>query len=89
MSRHTAAAATAVSTAAHVDPATTTVGAHTASSASQIKLPKLTIQPFSGRLTEWIPFWESYCAAIHENTNLTDVENLSFRLGSCASMMFS
>ena len=78
MSRHTAAAAAAVSTAAHVDPATTTVGAHTASSASRIKLPKLTIQPFSGELTEWIPFWESYCAAIHDNTNLTDVEKFNY-----------
>ena len=29
------------------------------------------MQQFSGELTEWIPFWESFCTAIHDNPTLT------------------
>ena len=45
---------------------------------SRVKLPKLTIQPFGGDLTTWTPFWELYCAAIHDNPSLTDMEKFDY-----------
>ena len=43
-----------------------------------MKLPKLTIQPFGGDLMTWTPFWESYCAAIHDNPSFTDTEKFNY-----------
>ena len=45
---------------------------------SYVKLPKLNIQPFKGELTTWTPFWESYCAAVHDNTSLMDTEKFNY-----------
>lgn len=49
-----------------------------AAGGSRVKLPKLTIQPFGGDLTKWTPFWESYCAAIHDNHSLTTTEKFNY-----------
>ena len=43
-----------------------------------VKLPKLTIQPFKGDLTTWITFWDSYKAAIHENSSLSDIDKFNY-----------
>ena len=51
---------------------------HTAGVSSQVKLPKLMIQPFSGELTEWTPFWESFHTAIHDNPALSPVEKFNY-----------
>ena len=53
-------------------------GSAPARSGSQVKLPKLNIQPFRGDLTTWTPFWESYRAAIHDNTSLNDAEKFNY-----------
>ena len=45
---------------------------------SNVKLPKLNIPPFNGELTAWTPFWESYQAAIHTNSGLSDTEKFSY-----------
>ena len=45
---------------------------------STVKLPKLTIQPFKGNLTTWITFWDSYKAAIHENSSLSDIDKFNY-----------
>ena len=34
---------------------------------SKVRLPKLTIKAFSGKLTAWTPFWDSFSSAIHNN----------------------
>ena len=39
-----------------------------------VKLPKLTLHPFNGKMTQWTNFWESYESAIHNNANLSDVD---------------
>ena len=36
------------------------------------------MQQFSGELTEWIRFWESFCTAIHDNPTLTPVEKFNY-----------
>ena len=43
-----------------------------------MKLPKLNIQPIRGDLTTWTPFWESYRAAIHDNTSLNDADKFNY-----------
>ena len=45
---------------------------------SNVKLSKLNIPPFNGELTAWTPFWESYQAAIHTNSGLSDTEKFSY-----------
>lgn len=39
-------------------PTTAGIIASTHARGSRARLPKLTIKPFSGKLTEWTPFWE-------------------------------
>ena len=43
-----------------------------------VKLPKLTIRPFNGDLTCWTTFWDSYFAAIHENTGLSEIDKFNY-----------
>ena len=35
---------------------------------TSVKLPKLTLRPFSGDLTQWFTFWDSFIAAVHNNS---------------------
>ena len=51
---------------------------HSTHAGSHVKLPKLNIQPFKGDLTAWTSFWESYCAAVHDNTYLTNTEKFNY-----------
>ena len=51
---------------------------HTCSASSEMKLLKLMIQPFSGKLTEWTPFWESFYTVIHNNPALTLTEQFNY-----------
>ena len=69
---------TVVSRPTPVPSAPSTDPSLSASRASRVKLPKLTIQPFGGDLTTWTPFWESYRAAIHDNPSLTDTEKFNY-----------
>ena len=45
---------------------------------SKARLPKLTIHSFDGTLTDWIPFWDSYKAAIHTNPDLSNVDKFTY-----------
>lgn len=54
------------------DPSPSTSGG------GRVKLPKLTISPFGGDLTKWMPFWESYCVAIHDNPSLSKTEKFNY-----------
>lgn len=42
------------------------------------KLPKLTLPTFGGNILEWQPFWDSFCAAVHENLSLNDVQKFNY-----------
>ena len=52
-------------------------GAHTPPSHSRVKLPKLHLRSFSGDLTQWTSFWDSFQTAIHNNEQLTDIEKFN------------
>ena len=43
-----------------------------------IRLPKLTISVFGGDPLDWQPFWDSYEAAIHNNSQLTGAQKLTY-----------
>ena len=43
-----------------------------------VQLPKLTIQPFDGNVTQWTSFWDSFDSAIHQNTGLNEVDKFNY-----------
>ena len=45
---------------------------------SRVKLPKLTLRPFNGDVTTWTTFWDSYESAIHNNTDLSDIDKFNY-----------
>ncbi len=45
---------------------------------NRVKLPKLSLPHFSGNITRWATFWDSYESAVHENTELTDVDKFNY-----------
>ena len=46
-----------------------------------VKLPKLEVRKFSGRLEQWQEFWDCYESAIHLNESLSDVDKFSYLRG--------
>lgn len=44
----------------------------------QVKLPKLSIRKFSGDLTKWVTFWDSFNSAIHSNPSLSSVDKFNY-----------
>ena len=48
------------------------------STGTRARLPKLSLRPFDGDLTKWMTFWDSYEAAIHKNTELTDIDKFTY-----------
>ena len=58
-------------------PSTATTDQKTA----RVKLPKLEVRKFSGRLEHWQEFWDCYESAIHRNEGLSDVDKFSYLRG--------
>ncbi|XP_011408081.1 PREDICTED: uncharacterized protein LOC105315219 [Amphimedon queenslandica] len=48
------------------------------SSSSQAKLPKLTLRPFNGDVTQWLTFWDSFKSAVHENDAISDIDKFNY-----------
>jgi hypothetical protein len=46
--------------------------------AGHIKLPKLAIPPFSGDITQWVTFWDSFQSAIHKNAALVEIDKFNY-----------
>ena len=45
---------------------------------TKVKLPKLQLRPFSGNLTQWTSFWDSFETAVHNNTQLSEIEKFNY-----------
>ena len=45
---------------------------------SRAKLPKLNLPVFTGDIMEWMTFWDSYNAAVHSDSKLSDVEKFTY-----------
>ena len=59
-------------------PPTTARGTSPNARVNRVKLPKLQLRSFNGDLTKWTAFWESFESAIHNNTELSDVEKFNY-----------
>ena len=44
----------------------------------RVKLPKLSIRPFEGDITQWTGFWDSFNSAIHTNASLTNIDKFNY-----------
>ena len=66
-----------------VEQATETVS-HTNShicTSTRVKLPKLEVRKFSGKIQDWHEFWDSFESAIHKNESLSDVDKFTYLRG--------
>ena len=48
------------------------------STGNAVNLPKLEIPSFSGEKFRWAEFWDSFEAAVHLNTSLSEAEKLNY-----------
>lgn len=67
-----------IDTAATVSRPAATTTAATGGHVAKVKLPKITLPHFNGSLVKWPMFWESYESAIHNNTDLSDVDKFNY-----------
>ena len=49
-----------------------------ATEASTTKLPKLELPMFHGDILQWKNFWEQFCVAVHDRTNIPKEEKLMY-----------
>ncbi len=52
-------------------------GAGRTPAGNRVKLPKLSIRPFNGKLTDWTSFWDTYQSAIH-NSELSNIDKFNY-----------
>ncbi|UYV60317.1 hypothetical protein LAZ67_1000810, partial [Cordylochernes scorpioides] len=51
---------------------------HYVPSCTTVKLPKLMISKFYGNFSEWLTFWNSFDAAIHQNNSLNPIDKFNY-----------
>ena len=51
-------------------------------STKKVRLPKLSLPYFDGKITEWPSFWDSFKSTIHENRELAKVDKFKYLLAS-------
>ncbi|UYV81404.1 hypothetical protein LAZ67_20001094 [Cordylochernes scorpioides] len=51
---------------------------HYVPSCTTVKLPKLIISKFYGNFSEWLTFWNSFDAAIHQNNSLNPIDKFNY-----------
>ena len=51
------------------------------STSTRVKLPKLEVRKFSGKIQDWREFWDSFESAIHKNESLSDVDKFTYLQG--------
>ena len=44
----------------------------------RVKLPELSLNPFSGDVTQWLTFWDLFKSAVHDNDQLTGVDKFNY-----------
>ena len=47
-------------------------------SSRRVKLPKLELRKFNGKIEEWPEFWDSFCSAIHHDQQLAKVDKFKY-----------
>ena len=56
---------------------------------SPIRLPKLELPEFSGKIGDWISFWQSFRPHVHDNQALPPVTKFTFLKNSCKGVAHS
>ncbi|UYV77878.1 hypothetical protein LAZ67_15002653 [Cordylochernes scorpioides] len=51
---------------------------HYVPSCTTVKLPKLMISKFYGNFSDWLTFWNSFDAAIHQNNSLNPIDKFNY-----------
>ena len=51
-------------------------------STKKVRLPKLSLPYFDGKITKWPSFWDSFKSTIHENRELAKVDKFKYLLAS-------
>jgi hypothetical protein len=46
---------------------------------TKVRLPKLEVRKFSGKIQDWREFWDSFESAIHKNEGLSDIDKFTYR----------
>ena len=59
-------------------PSATAVAPTSAARSVTVKLPKLQLRHFSGDLTKWTSFWQSFQVSVDRNPDLSDVEKFNY-----------
>ena len=44
----------------------------------KVKLPRLSLPHFSGDITKWATFWDSYESAVHKSDSLNDIDKFNY-----------
>ena len=44
----------------------------------KVKIPKLTLKRFTGDITAWSTFWETFESSIHQNTSLSNIDKFNY-----------
>ncbi|XP_046865017.1 uncharacterized protein LOC124459588 [Xenia sp. Carnegie-2017] len=47
----------------------------------RVKLSKLELQKFDGKIEHWQEFWDSFCSSVDQNAELSDVDKFSYLRG--------
>ena len=47
-------------------------------SSRRVKFPELNLHPFDGNYINWLTFWDTFKASIHDSTELSDVVKFSY-----------
>lgn len=62
----------------HSVTASAGTGVSRATRSQPVKLPKLALHSFSGDITQWITFWDSFRSVVHDNDQLTTVDKFNY-----------
>uniref|UniRef100_A0A1X7V6B0 Uncharacterized protein n=1 Tax=Amphimedon queenslandica TaxID=400682 RepID=A0A1X7V6B0_AMPQE len=52
----------------------------TTESISRVRLPEIILRPFDANYANWLTFWDTYKASIHDNTDISDVVKFTYIL---------
>ena len=55
--------------------------ADAAAATNAVRLPKLEVKKFSGKVDEWQTFWDNFECAIHKNNSLAEIDKFSYLRG--------
>ena len=72
------ALATGTSTTRTVTTGTTPISTPAVIPTLGVRLPKITMQPFDGDVTNWTSFWDSFDSAIHRNAGLNEIDKFNY-----------